>query len=309
MKKVALISSYCDNEHKKEVLIRNIKNLRNLKIDIILISPFSLGPEIENSVDYFIKTKDNPILNWPEKSMLNWLDIYIKGDFYRIGRTLPDYGWAGLYQVKQLSQISLLFDYDQFFHIIYDLKIDNNVLAGLNSDKICNVYPSRRGKDIWKVGLHFMIFNRENLERFISNIHLDSYLSLEDSDAFEWLHNLRSVFPYNLESEPVEDEIYYYENHDFYNYSPCKDFSIFIVKDDETKETIKLMFYDVKNPGNYKISVNGNTFDLHIGNYEIFDLEIMDYQVQHVEILYGENIYNITEQIQEVKHNTMRKNE
>jgi len=309
MKKVALISSYCDNEQKIEVLTRNIKTLNNLGIDIILISPFSLNPEIENSVTYFIKTNDNPVLDWPQKSMFTWTEIYLRDEPYRMSRTYADYGWAGLHQVKQLSQIGLLFNYDQFFHMIYDLKMDDNVISGLRSEKICNIYPSKRGKDIWKVGLHFMIFDRQNLQRFISNIHLDSYLSLEGSDAFVWLHNLHKIFPYNFESEPVEDEIYYYEGHDFYNYSASKDFSMFIVKDDETKETIKLIFYNVKIPGEHKILVNEDEFGLYIDNYEVFDLKILDYQVRNVEIYYQGEIYNITNKIQEIKHNTLRKNE
>lgn len=309
MKKVALISSFCDSDRKLEVLNRNIEILKKLDIDIILISPFSINSDIENSVTYFIKTNDNPVLDWPQRSMFSWTQIYLKGEPYRISRTYADYGWAGLHQVKQLSQIGLLFNYDQFFHMIYDLKMDDNVMSGLMSDKICNIYPSKRNNDVWKVGLHFMIFDRKNLERFISHIHLDSYLSLRGADAFVWLHNLHSVFPYNYESEPVEDEIYYYEDHDFYNYSPLEDFSMFVVKDDETKETIKLMFYKVKFPGKYKILVNESQLDINIDNYEVFDLDIIESQIQNVEIYYKGETYNITKKIQEIKHNTLRKNE
>jgi hypothetical protein len=77
----------------------------------------------------------------------------------------------------------------------------------------------------------------------------------------------------------------------------------------QTKETIKLMFYNVEFPGEYKIKINGNQSDLKINNYEILDLNILDHQVQNVEIYYREEVYNITKKIQEVKHNTLRKNE
>ena len=308
MKKVALISSFCDTQKKLDILLRNILTIKKMGIDVVLISPFSLPSEIVDKCDYFFKTKDNPVLDWPQRSMFSWTEINLKGETYRISRTYADYGWAGLYQVKQLSEIALLLGYDQFFHMIYDLKIDGNVISGLLSDKTCNIYPSTRNGQIWKVGLHFMIFDRDNLKRFISNIHLDSYLSLKGADAFVWLHNLNNVFPYNYELEPVEDEIYYYDGHDFYNYSPTEEFSMFIVKDDETKETVKLMFYNVKSPGEYKIKINGNLSDLKIGNYEILDLNFLDHQIQEVEIYYKEEIYNITKKIQEVKHNTLRKN-
>jgi hypothetical protein len=69
------------------------------------------------------------------------------------------------------------------------------------------------------------------------------------------------------------------------------------------------MFYNVKFPGEYKIKINGNQSDLKINNYEILDLNVLDHQIQNIEIYYREEVYNITKKIQEVKHNTLRKNE
>ena len=307
MKKVALISSFCDTQPKIDILNKNIDIIKSLGIDTIVISPFSLPDEIINKCDYFFKTKDNPVLDWPQRSMFSWSQITLDGELYRMSRTYADYGWAGLHQVKQLSEIALLFDYEQFFHIIYDLRIDDNVINGFKSDKICNIYPSKRDDDVWKVGLHFMIFNRPNLLRFISAIHLDSYLSLHGSDAFVWLHNLHNVFPYNFETIPVEDEIYFYKGHDFYNYSPTDEFSMFIVKDDEHKDTIKLMFYNVTNPKDYVININGNWSSFHVTNFHVLDLNIKEHEVHNIEIIDGEKIFNITKTINNVKHNTLRK--
>jgi glycosidase len=39
MKKLALISSFCDTEEKKNVLTENLDILKNLNIDTLLISP------------------------------------------------------------------------------------------------------------------------------------------------------------------------------------------------------------------------------------------------------------------------------
>jgi hypothetical protein len=309
MKKVALISSFCDTHQKLEVLRKNIDILKGMDIDTLVISPFSLPDEIVNTSTYFFKTKDNPVLDWPERSMYSWSQISLNGESYRISRTYADYGWAGLFQVKQSSEIGLLLNYDQFFHIIYDLIIDDNVLNGLNSNKTCNIYPSKRDSDIWKVGLHFMVFDRENLKRFISNIHLDSYLSLRGADAFVWLHNLHQVFPYNYEEIPVEDEIYFYKDHDFYNYSPTDKFRMFIVKDDELKDTIKLLFYNLEEEKTISINVNSNVFDSRIYNYCLVDLNVTGVEFEKLEIIVDEITYDITEKIKQVKHNTLRKNE
>lgn len=306
MRKVALISSFCDTQQKIDVLEKNINIVKSLGIEVIVISPIFLPETTTSLCDYYFQTKDNLVLDWPTRSMFIWREIHINGVKYRITKTYGDYGWAGLHQVKQLSEIALILGYDQFFHMIYDLIIDDNVLNGLNSNKICNIYPSRRDDDIWKVGLHFMIFDRENLKRFASNIHLDSYLSMRGADAFVWLHNLHQIFPYNYEDVPVEDEIYYYEGHDFFNYSPITEQPFFVIKDDETLETISLLFYSVKEEIPIKITVDEKIIEEKISNFKIIDLGFNKTTPKSVLILYKDREYDITSTIDKIKHNTFR---
>lgn len=307
MKKVALISSFCDTQQKINILSENINFLKNIGIDTIVISPFSLPDEIINNSTYFFKTNDNPVLDWPFRAMYSWKEIYIYGEKYRIAKTHADYGWAGLYQVKQLSEIGLILDYDQYFHMIYDLKIDEEIVQYFKSDKTCCLFPSKRDVTIWDVGLHFMIFDKMNLKRFISFIHLDSYLNINDGDAFTWLKNLRTFFPYELESKQVEDWIYYYDGFDFYNYSPTNEFSMFIIKDDQLKDSIKLLFYSLNLQEEIKVIVNSNEKCFIIENYSIFDLELTAKSISSVVLLYKENFYDITETINNIKHNTITK--
>lgn len=308
MKKVCLISSFCDNQEKINVLSDNLDIINSLNIDTILISPFFLPKEIVDKVSYFFITRDNPVLSWPIKSMFFWRQIFLNDDCYVMSRTIEDYGWAGLTQVKQLSQIGLLFDYEQFFQIIYDIKIDENVLQCFNSDKICNIYPSKRGDEIWKVGLHLMVFDRENLKKFISNIELQSYLDItHNSDAFVWLEKIQNVFPYLNETQPVEDQIYYYEHRDVYDYSPCNFFSMFIVKDDETKESIKLLFYNVREIKHFSIKINSEISQHLLCDYYLVDLKLPISEINRIEILYDDFYYDITSKIKNVRHNTLRK--
>ena len=307
MKKVVLISSFCDTDEKIEVLKKNIKIIKELDIDVILISPIFMSQDVTLLCDYYVQTKDNPVLDWPMKSMFSWNQIFLNGELYKMTRTYADYGWAGLFQVKQLSEFALTLNYDQFFHLIYDIKIDENVINNLKSDKVCNIFPSKRDNDIWKVGLHFMIFDRKNLERFVSYIHLDSYLSIEGADAFVWLHNLHKVFPYNFETIPVEDEIYFYSGYDFFNYSPHNNFSFFIVKDDELKESIKLLFYNVKENKTCRLKTNISEFDFLMTDFTLLDTTLFENSCENVELLFDGISYNITEKIKKIKHNTLRK--
>ena len=306
MKKVALIGSYCDTHEKIEVLNKNINIVKNLGVDVIVISPIFLPETTTSLCDYYFQTKDNLLLEWPTRAMLIWKQIFIEGSKYRMSKTFGDYGWAGLHQVKQLSDLALSLEYDQFFHMIYDLKIDGNVIEGFKSNKTCSIFPSTRNGQIWKAGLHFMIFDKKNLSRFISNIHLDSYLNLRDSDVFAWLENLHSIFPYNFEEIPVEDEIYYYEGHDFFNYSPIEEQPFFVIKNYETLETIKLLFYSVEEENFIKIKVEEKNIEEKISNYKIIDLGFNKMNPKSVLILYKDREYDITSTIDKIKHNTFR---
>lgn len=307
MKKVCLISSFCDSQEKIDVLSDNLDIINQLGIDTILISPFFLPKEIVEKVSYFFITKDNPVLTWPIKSMFFWRQIFLNNECYVMSRTIEDYGWAGLTQVKQLSQIALSFDYEQFYQIIYDIKIDDNVLECFSSDRICNIYPSKRGDEIWKVGLHLMVFDRENLKKFISNIDLQTYLSITyNSDAFVWLEKIQNYFPYTVEPNPVEDQIYFYQNRDVYDYSPCDFFSMFIVKDDETKESIKLLFYNFKEIKDFSIKINSEVYHHSLLDYYLIDLNLSISEINKVEIIYGDFYYDITYKIKNINHNTLR---
>ena len=303
-KKVVLFSTFCDTEEKLNVLEMNIKKVKEIGVDVITISPFNLPEHITKQCDYFFITKDNPILDWPLRAMFGWKGLIINGQTYQIARTYPDYGYAGLTQVKQLSQIALGLGYDQFHHMIYDTKIDENVIEGLNSDKTNSVYPSKRKEDVWTVGLHYLIFNRENLEKFISHLNLEEYIGVKDGDAFALLHSLQPKLNYTIEKTPVEDEIYYYENKDFFNFSPTEDFKLFVVSNDETHEPIKLVFYEIKPELKLIIKVESGE-EIIVEDEQIIDLRFNKYSLQEVTIECNSIVYNITEIIKSIKHSSL----
>lgn len=307
LKKVALISSFCDTPKKLEVLEKNIRIVKSHNIDVVVISPFYLDEQIVSLCDYFFITKDNMVLDWPEKSMYHWRIFSSETKKYKLSRTYPDYGFAGLHQVKQLSDISLNLGYEQFFHMIYDLKIDENVISGFYSDKTNSVYPSKRGATIWAVGLHYMIFDKENLQNFISKITKESYLSFKGADAFVWLHNHEKILNYTIEEIPVEDEIYYYEEYDFFNFSPIHGLKFFVEKNDETLEPIKLLFYDNFRTEKLSIEIQDEEKEYEINDLDIIDLGFNKLSPRNVVIKYRDEIYDITKILDSVKHNTLEK--
>jgi hypothetical protein len=304
-KKVALISSFCDNQEKIDVLEKNIKIFKSHNLDVIVISPFNLPEYLTKQCDYFLITKDNPILDWPTRSMYAWKGFNVNGGKYVIAKTYPDYGFAGLTQIKQLSQLALGLDYNQFYHMIYDIKVDENVIEGFYSNRTNSVYPSKRKEEVWAVGLHYLIFNRENLKNFISHINLETYLGVKHGDAFRVLHTLQDKLNYVIEETPVEDEIYYYENVDFFNYSPIEEIKFFIENDDENPSSIKILFYDVVGEKEIKVKI-GETEAIHtVSSLYLIDLGFNKFNLQTVTIEVDGTNYDITGIIKEIKHSTL----
>ena len=307
MKKVALISTFCDNQEKLDILERNIKIVKSHNIDVIVISPFYLPKNIVESCDYFFLTKDNMVFQWPERAMFYWRIVTYNNKSYKLSTTYADYGFAGLYQVKQLSEIALNLEYDQFYHMIYDLKIDDNVISGFYSDKNCSVYPSKRDYTIWAVGLHYMIFDRENLKNFISYISKENYLKIKGCDAFLWLHIHQELINYDIEPIPVEDEIYYYKDHDFLNSSPIKNLKFFIEKNDETLESIKLFFYDNEDGKEIKLIVDSEETVHIVNNCDIIDLDFNKLNLKKVQIEFDSISHDLTKIIDKIRHNAIHK--
>jgi hypothetical protein len=298
MKKIALISSYCNTQEKIDVLVKNIGILKNLGLDVMLNSPISLPSEVINLCDYYIQTKENPVLNFGSKIVYSWVSYSMPNKSIKISRGLADYGWANIYQVKKLSEYALTYDYDIFYHIIYDIKIDDVVINGLlSNDKKSNFYHFHEHQ----ASLHLMIFDREHLLNFLSNLTLDGYLKIHGI-VEDWLFDLlqSNKFNYTLEDSYVEDEIYFYKNMDIHNYSNIEGVKYFISKSDKN---IEIYFYNIVSPINLSIIVDSVKIDYVISDRDIIDLGFNRDNIKEVIIEYNGQKYEITEDIKSIIHN------
>ena len=88
MRKVALISTFCDNKEKLNLLIENIRKIKNLEIiDVIIYTPIQLPHEIYEICDAVIFSKENPVLNWPKKAMEGWRTFNVNGRIIKLYST------------------------------------------------------------------------------------------------------------------------------------------------------------------------------------------------------------------------------
>ena len=300
MKKIVLISSYCDTPEKIDVLRHNILKVKSLGLDVMLNSPIMLPSDIIESCDYFFLTKDNPILKYPEK----WVWVYNINNGVKMIKSQNDYGWANLYQIKKLSEIAMTYDYEYFYHIIYDLIIDDFVVEQLQSEKTFNFFPFHEHK----VSLHLMLFNRENLLKFISLIQYGSYINGQFLELWLWNTLQGSSFEYTIEDTKVEDAIFYHatEDGDQFNYSPISGVKFFIEKNIIGMTNVRLYFYESV-PEKLVVKVDGLLqYNCVIPVTNIIDLGYNPFYILDTIIIYDGVSYSITELIKKVIHNEIQ---
>lgn len=304
MKKLALIGSFCNTQDKLNVLIKNINKLKELKIDIAVVSVLPLPEEVTLMCDFFLFLKENPKTSWPEKSMCFWQDFFLDSLQFKAVRSIEDYGFSRLNQIKKLSEFAITLDYDYFYHIEYDLAINEELKSYFEKEYTNLVFPSKRNETIWKTGLHLMIFNKEKLIRFKNFITHESYYSLRNKNAFDWLEKIVEIMPCDVADLPVEDEIYHYDNYDFFNYSPFEKIKFFIEKDFDNINTIKFYVYSIADQYKLKIRRNNDTeTEILINKIGVYDSNLKTFDIKNIELCNNENNFDLTKTIQNINHN------
>lgn len=303
MKKIALISSFCDNKEKTEILIKNIIKLKEIGIDVMVFSPLKLDEKIVELSDYVILSKENPVLNWPEKSYFQWWSGTVNGENISMTTTYPDYGFAGLIQVKRMADLALSMDYEIYFPMIYDVNINDHVENVLKSNKKNSFFPSKRDDMVWGIGLHLISLDREHLTRFKNLITKESYLVEGDFDAFAWLHRAVKLIPGIIEDEPVEDLIYFLSNKDFFNVSPSPNFKCFIHK--TGVNNIKLVFYNYGGLKTFEIQTEFNKTRHTVREWQ--EIELPYTSCQELVVRYQDEVYDFGKELKLIGHNEFKK--
>ena len=301
-KRIVLISSYCDTKEKIVILINTIKTIKSYNLDVMVNSPLSLPSDVINMCDFYVQTKENPLLYWPQKSVMSWVRNTDKDKEIVIKRALIDYGWAALYQTKKLSEYALTYDYDRYYHIIYDTEIDDTVVSTFLSDKKCNFYPFHEHK----VSLHLIALDRENLLKFSNLITFDSYLKF-NCIVENWLYDtlIKSNMDYKIELEKIEDLILFHKDDNLFDYSDINGLVFFIVKDVVHNDEVCLYFYNNKEKINVLITVDGVESSYDISNRDIINLGFKPYDIKNVLISYDGISSDITEKIKNIIHNVI----
>ena len=301
-KRLVMISSYCDTEEKISVLINTIKTINRYNLDVMLNSPLPLPLDVINMCNYYIQTKENPLLTWPEKSVMSWARYTGKDREIVVKRSVIDYGWAALYQTKKLSEYGLTFDYERYYHIIYDTIINDNVIETFMSDKKCDFFPFHEHK----VSLHLIALDRENLLKFSQFITFESYLKF-NCIVENWLYDtlIKSNMDYKINPEKVDDSILYHKDENLFNYSDIDGLIFFIIKNVSLNDEVSLYFYDNEEKITVSINVDGIETSYNISNRDIINLGFKSDNIKNVSVSYNGMVSDITEKIKTIIHNVI----
>ena len=322
MKKIVLVSTFCNNEEKQNVLKETVTKVKEMGMDVMVISPnfIQIKQEIIDLCDFFFYTKENPLLKWPIRQYTHWFEKPVSDNkICCIHRGFADYGWAALYQTKKLTQFALTFDYDIFHHIIYDLEFDDEVVNEFLSDEV-NLIHSRRNPnhpdEIWETTLHFMTFDRPMMELIEKEITLDNYLNgngVAEGEVLKW----RDKFNLKTSKKIVKDRIFYWENFDFFNYSPFNEFKMFISKnepitiwlgedpvyDEVLPENLRIVFHGFDHMSEIKIQINGVWYIKNPNPWEIIEFPISSQDIKELIFTYNNRSINFTEEYNDIMMN------
>lgn len=320
-KKIALVSTYCDNQEKKNVLLELVEKVKSLGVDVMVISPLPLEKEHIDACDYLYFTKENPILGWPTRLFTFWRE-YIVGDgkVLTLQRGVGDYSWAALYHIKKLTQIAMDYDYDIFYHMIYDLEIDDNIENALTNFEGNIVYPRRdphNPETLWETTLHFMSFDRELMKEIEKELTLENYLStngVAEGEVYKW----KQKFKIYGSDKPVKDKIYYWKDFDFFDYSPSEDFKMFMSKNDNMdiwlgenenvyKEVLpnnlRMVFYGNDNIGDLTIIIDKKKFNISPKSFEMIELPIISTEVDEIKLIHKGEEYDLSDEYKKIMLN------
>ena len=315
MKKIALISTYCDTPEKIHVLVEGAKTLKSLGVDIMVNSPIPLDSTVTDHFDFYFQTKENPLLQWPERANTFWwkqINQYNKEII--LHRDIDDYGWAAVYQIKKLSEIALTFDYDIFYHITYDIIVSDNLTQDIINNKTNTTYHAINPNDPldqWNVSPLFISFDKENLIKFLSKINKDEYIRI-NGFAEDYIEIILKDFPM-IESEfPIKDQITVINgcDNDLFNYSQSENYQIFFSSKEETVfgsnhwiDKFSFVFYNIKD-GNLKVLLN----DQEISNIENLIPQRFDLDVNSFKVIFNDEVIEYSNIINSIPRNVVTYN-
>jgi hypothetical protein len=301
MKKLALISTYCDNEEKLRLLQNNITKLKEIELDVLIYTPVKLPSLIYDLCDYVIISKENPVLYWPEKSYWGWRIHYYDGKKIQLNTTYPDHGYACLNQFKKMGIYGLSMEYDIYYPMIYDLEINDTIIELIDKNLINSFFPTKRNDDVWDVGLHFFSLDRNHLHNFTNIITKKSYLENTSWDALIWMESKIKQINCVVEKQHINELYTILDESDNFNNSLFEDVHFFIQINGD--DFIKILFYNFDDTKKIKIETESFSKIFEVKNWDLIEFDKKKFEKLIITI--DDKTIDHTEILEKITHNSI----
>jgi len=191
-KEVFLVTSFCDNEEKIQLLKETLQHLKPLNIPMCVHDPVGVEEDlIKAGADYLIVDPSNPMPSLKERSIYARWSLPCNDDIV-LNSHSPDIGGAAVHQLQSgLIYLSSL-GYDVVHVINYDVFIDHNFFSNMASPKALKyaavLYCGAHTKNDqgWSLCCCFYSINLHRCDKIIRSMSFADYItSTSASDSFE----------------------------------------------------------------------------------------------------------------------------
>jgi len=206
-----------------------------------------------------------------------------------------------------------------FYHMIYDLEIDDVVENEFKSNNINIVHPRKdphHPETLWETTLHFMVFDRDMMSKIEKEITLEEYLrtnGMAEGEVLKW----KNKFNIPTSNHPVKDKIFYWGDYDFFNYSPFDNFKMFLSKNEPTtiwlgedpvydtilSENLRIVFHGFEHMNDINISINGVDYLKSPKAWEIIEFPISSQYVKELIFTYNDVTVNFSKKYDDIMFN------
>ena len=175
-----MVTSFCDNAEKIELLKEAIKSLKPLNIPICIHDPAGIGEDLaEVGANYVIIDPSNPFPDLKERSLWWFWQLPCKEHIF-LNHQSPDCGGAAAHQLQTgLLYLSSL-GYDVAHIINYDVFIDHHFFSNtaspkaLKYDAVLYYWGTARNRGL---SACFYSVNLIGCNKIISSMGFEDYLS------------------------------------------------------------------------------------------------------------------------------------
>ena len=302
MRRLVLISSYCDTEEKIKVLKENLIKYKELGLDTLLISPLHLESKITELCDYYFNTKENPILCYPERILSYW-GIYDFDENLKIKliRGYCEYGWAALLQTKRLLQLGIMLDYDILIHTVYDLEIDDYVLNELKTESEDTIFKwiDPVYNEEHNASLHFIILTKKTAIEFEKSIEKEVFMKI-NGYAETLVDQIKEKLKIKNSQKPIKDSIYYHNGNEHHNFSKDGKYKLFFTKKNYENVNFEIYIYGLSQDCDIQILVNEKKWEHFSRENKLITSDILCENIEKIKIIcegvekdYMEEFYKI----------------